>query len=244
MKMRLDKYLSNMGVGSRKEVKAMIQKNMVTVNGAVVTVPKKIVDTEDDITVSGEAIAFQAYVYLMLNKPQGVISATRGREETVLDLVPESYRHRDLFPVGRLDKDTVGLLLISDDGRLGQQLLSPKNHVAKSYLATVDADIPESAPAAFQAGFDLEPEGVHTKPADLAILDARRAIVTIHEGKYHQVKRMFAFVGTEVIHLKRLSMGSLALDESLAEGEIRELTEDEIAALQNDVDKKPDIDQR
>lgn len=244
MKMRLDKYLSNMGVGSRKEVKAMIQKNMVTVNGAVVTVPKKIVDTEDDITVSGEAIAFQAYVYLMLNKPQGVISATRGREETVLDLVPESYRHRDLFPVGRLDKDTVGLLLITDDGRLGQQLLSPKNHVAKRYLATVDADIPESAPAAFQAGFDLEPEGVHTKPADLAILDARRAIVTIHEGKYHQVKRMFAFVGTEVIHLKRLSMGSLALDESLAEGEIRELTEDEIAALQNDVDKKPDIDQR
>lgn len=231
MKMRIDKFLSNMGVGSRKEVKQYLQKGLISVNGEVVTLPKKQIDTSDEIAIDGDVVMYQQYVYLMLNKPAGVLSATRDHRETVLDLVPEAYRHRDLFPVGRLDKDTVGLLLITDDGRLGQRLLAPKNDVPKKYYAQVDADIPKTAIEAFVQGFDLEPEGVHTKPAALEILSAREATVTIHEGKYHQVKRMFGFVGCEVVYLKRLSMGSLSLDEGLQEGDIRELTQSEFEQL-------------
>lgn len=228
MRVRLDKYLANMGVGSRKEVKEYIRKGLVAVNGQVETLAKRIVDTDDEISLNNEIIGYQAYVYFMLNKPKGVITATRDRRDTVLDLLDEEDRKRDVFPVGRLDMDTTGLLLITDDGRLAHELLSPKKKVPKTYLALVDKSLDEKDIQAFQKGFYLEPEKVLTQAADLEILEEKLARVTIVEGKYHQVKRMFAFCGKEVIELRRISMGKLMLDESLKEGEYRPLDEEEI----------------
>lgn len=231
MRVRLDKYLANMGLGSRKEVKDFISKGLVAVNGQIETLAKKIVDTEDEISLNNEIIAYQAYVYYMLNKPKGVITATRDRRDTVLDLLDDDDRKREVFPVGRLDKDTTGLLLITDDGRLAHELLSPKKKVPKTYEAVVDNDLSSDDVEAFQKGFYLEPEKVLTQAAHLEILEDRLARVTIMEGKYHQVKRMFAFCGKEVIELRRLSMGPLHLDDQLGEGEYRPLNEEEINLL-------------
>ncbi|MHC5373008.1 pseudouridine synthase [Enterococcus sp. LJL120] len=236
--MRLDKFLAAANFGSRKEVKQLIKQKQVAVDGKVVTSDKLQVSEENQITVSGESVHYQEYYYYLLNKPAGVISATEDPiHKTVLDLLG-SQRRKDLFPVGRLDKDTEGLLLITNDGQLSHELLSPKKHVEKEYFAKVAGQMTAADVASFQAGITLKNEG-QLQPADLKILavnqkaDTSEISLVIHEGKFHQVKRMVHAVGKEVTYLQRTRMGCLVLDPSLALGEFRELTDKELAELQN-----------
>ena len=232
--MRLDKYLAEMGVGTRQEVKKQIRQGKAAVNGTVVkAADTKIDETSDEVTISGRNISYVSYEYYMLNKPAGVVSATEDRRDTtVIDLIKEKKR-KDLFPVGRLDKDTEGLLLITNDGELAHLLLSPKKHVDKVYYAKVQGKVDESDVKAFADGVDIG-DDTPAKSADLRILksgEESEIELTITEGRFHQVKRMFHAVGKEVIYLKRLSMGSLALDKTLTKGEYRSLTEEEIKKL-------------
>ena len=235
--MRLDKYLADMGVGTRSEVKERIRKGRVLVNGKVVRAAETKVDTEnDEICCDGEAVGYTHYEYYMLNKPAGVISATDDKKsETVIDLIA-SKRRKDLFPVGRLDKDTEGLLLITNDGALAHQLLSPKKHVPKVYYARVDGCVTKEDVEAFAGGLKVDEE-LTAMPAKMTVLSMLPAgseiTLEIHEGKFHQVKRMFEAVDKTVVYLKRLSMGPLTLDETLAPGAYRELTQAELAALKN-----------
>lgn len=230
-KQRLDKLLGHMGIGSRKELKAVIKAGRVVINGQVAKDPSMQVDPQAaEIRVDGERLHFQRHFYVLLHKPGGVITATDDRrQQTVLDVIPEELKHRDLFPVGRLDRDTEGLLLLTTDGELGHRLLSPRWHVAKRYLARVDAPLDPSDAEAFAAGVELE-DGYVTLPGGLEITEPQAGIVTIHEGKYHQVKRMFEARGKRVIYLKRLSMGPLDLG-NLPYGEARPLAPDEVTAL-------------
>ncbi|OCS88288.1 pseudouridine synthase [Caryophanon tenue] len=235
--MRLDKLLANMGYGSRKEVKQLLKQKAVRVDDVVVKDAAMKVDTEKQIvTVFGEPVEYTEFIYLMMNKPQGVISATEdNRDETVIDLLDPLHQHFEPFPVGRLDKDTEGFLLITNDGQLAHNLLSPKKHVPKTYYADIEGHVTEADIEAFAQGVTLD-DGYHTKPGHLVILEAAeqsKIELTIQEGKFHQVKRMFEAVGKKVTYLKRLSMGDLALDESLALGEYRELTSEELELLQN-----------
>lgn len=237
--MRLDKYLSDMGAGTRSELKKLIRQGQVTVDGTVVRDPGAAVKADSTVTLRGTPVVYETFVYYMLNKPAGVISASEDpREKTVVDLIDEPVR-RDLFPVGRLDRDTEGLLLITNDGALAHRLLSPKHHVDKVYEAVVQGLVTENTVLAFRKGL-LLPDGLQCLPADLEILgtgaDASgsaqsRVRVTIREGKFHQIKRMFLAVGMEVLALKRLSMGPLKLDPALPGGAWRRLTEEEILAL-------------
>ena len=232
--MRLDKYLAEMGVGTRQEVKKQIRQGKAAVNGIVVkAADTKIDETCDEVTISGRNISYVSYEYYMLNKPAGVVSATEDRRDTtVIDLIKEKKR-KDLFPVGRLDKDTEGLLLITNDGELAHRLLSPKKHVDKVYYAKVQGKVDESDVKAFADGVDIG-DDTPAKSADLRILksgEESEIELTITEGRFHQVKRMFHAVGKEVIYLKRLSMGSLVLDKTLTKGEYRSLTEEEIKKL-------------
>ena len=230
--MRLDKYLANMHIGSRSEVKLMIKKGLAAVNETVIKDPGFSVSEWDKVTVSGREVAYREHFYYMLNKPAGVVTATEDkRDETVLDLFPEELR-RGLIPVGRLDKDTVGLLLIMDDGALAHELLSPAHHVDKKYLVRTDTPMKPEDAEEFAKGIILKDE-TEFLPAILEISKGEpcEAIVTIREGKYHQIKRMLAHCGHSVVYLKRLSMGEVSLDPALKEGEYRELTEDEIALL-------------
>ena len=232
--MRLDKYLAEMGVGTRQEVKKQIRQGKVTVNGTVVkAADTKIDETCDEVTIGGRNISYVSYEYYMLNKPGGVVSATEDRRDTtVIDLIKDKKR-KDLFPVGRLDKDTEGLLLITNDGELAHRLLSPKKHVDKVYYAKVQGKVDESDVKAFADGVDIG-DDTPAKSADLRILksgEESEIELTITEGRFHQVKRMFHAVGKEVIYLKRLSMGSLVLDKTLTKGEYRSLTEEEIKKL-------------
>lgn len=239
-KMRLDKILANSGFGSRKEVKALIRSGSAAISGKVAKDPGILVDLDTEIlTVNGETLEYKEYHYLMMNKPAGVISATWDRDsKTVLDLLTEPYDKMELFPAGRLDKDTEGLLLLTDDGQLAHRLLSPKKHVPKTYYAEVDGLVGPEDIQIFQQGIQLE-EDFKTLPAELKVLAAgepsttvpSKILVTIYEGKFHQVKRMFEAVDKRVLYLKRLSMGSLRLDDSLAPGEFRELTTEELEAL-------------
>lgn len=231
---RLDKYLADMSVGTRSEVKNMIKKGLVTVNGEVIRRPEYKVDIEKDrLQCGGRDVVYQTHVYYMLNKPAGVITATNDkRQKTVLDLITDKAR-KDLFPVGRLDKDTEGLLLITNDGDLAHQLLSPKKHVAKCYRAVVDGCVTEEDVRLFAEGLKMDEEWT-ALPAKLTILSAgpeSETEVVIYEGKFHQIKRMFEAVGKKVTALKRLSMGTLELDEMLLPGEYRPLTEEELKAL-------------
>ncbi|WP_087972136.1 pseudouridine synthase [Oceanobacillus rekensis] len=231
--MRLDKLLSNMGIGSRKDVKMLLKKKQVTVNGTVVKDSSMKVDSDaDDIKVKGEIITYQQYIYLMMNKAPGHVSATTDtREKTVIDLLREDVLHFKPFPVGRLDKDTEGLLLLTNDGDLAHQLVSPKKNVGKTYYATIAGFVTDEDVTAFQEGVVLE-DGYKAKPGELRILqsgDISEIEVTITEGKFHQVKRMFEAVGKKVTYLKRLSMGDLKLDDTLKLGEYRELTDNELA---------------
>ncbi|MDY6328907.1 MAG: pseudouridine synthase [Lachnospiraceae bacterium] len=239
--MRLDKFLSEMGIASRKETKEYAKKGRIKVNDAIVKSSDYKIDTDKDIvTFDGRTIAYEQFEYYMLNKPAGVVSATvDNNDRTVIDLI-DSERKKDLFPVGRLDKDTVGLLIITNDGELAHSLLSPVKHIDKKYFARVEGIITEEHIKRFKEGLKLK-DGTLTKPAQLEIIKSgndksdniSEVEITICEGKYHQIKRMIACVGGKVIYLKRLSMGSLKLDENLREGEYRRLTEDEIKCLQN-----------
>lgn len=235
--MRLDKLLANMGYGSRKEVKQLLKQKAVTVDGAYVKDAALHVDPEkQDVSVFGEQVVYTEFVYFMMNKPPGVISATEdGRDETVIDLLEPLHQHFQPFPVGRLDKDTEGLLLLTNDGQLAHNLLSPKKHVPKVYYAQIEGLVTEEDGKKFAQGVELD-DGYVTKPGELNILksDLQSEIeLTIQEGKFHQVKRMFESVGKRVTYLKRLSMGNLKLDDNLALGEYRELTTKELADLQN-----------
>ncbi|MCQ2492215.1 MAG: rRNA pseudouridine synthase [Lachnospiraceae bacterium] len=234
--MRLDKLLSEMSVGTRSEVKQMIKKGRITVDGVVVKKPEMKVDPDHvEITAEGRSISYAKEEYIMLHKPAGVVSATKdAKDKTVLDLITDSKR-KDLFPVGRLDKDTEGLLLLTSDGELAHQLLSPKKHVDKTYYAKIRGIVDEEDVKKFAEGLDIGEESL-TLPAKLVILDSNeesKIEVTIQEGKFHQIKRMFHAVGKEVVYLKRLSMGSLVLDETLEIGAYRPLSEEEIRNLKN-----------
>mgnify|MGYP001160545815 FL=1 len=239
-KIRLDRYLANCGIGSRKEVRHIIKKGIVLVDGTPVKDPNyKVMPNKSEIVVDGQRIIYKQFIYLMMNKPPGVISATSdSKHTTVIDLVSESWAHRNLFPVGRLDKDTEGLLILTDDGLLAHKLLSPKNRVPKTYYAVVEGKVTEQDVETFKRGIQLE-EDFTTLPSELAILEANnnsKVHITIYEGKFHQIKRMFEAVGKKVIYLKRISMGNLKLDEKLGLGEFRELRDEEIELLQKSVE--------
>lgn len=234
---RLDKYLADMGCGTRQEVKKLIRSGQVSVDGAVVKKPEtKVEQTVQEVCLNGEKIGYESFEYYMLNKPAGVISATEDRScQTVVDLIKEKKR-KDLFPVGRLDKDTEGLLLITNDGALAHRLLSPKKHVDKCYFARVSGKVTEDDVRSFENGVNIgSPEQPEiTMPAKLEIItsdEISQIRLTIQEGKFHQVKRMFQAVGKEVIYLKRLRMGTLVLDENLSVGEYRPLTKEELEKL-------------
>jgi 16S rRNA pseudouridine516 synthase len=235
--LRLDKLLAHMGFGTRKEIKKWMKDGTVRVNGLVVKDSSMHVHPEDDeIFVGEEQVFYREFIYLLMNKPAGVISATEdNRWETVVDLLDPQYWPFEPFPVGRLDKDTEGLLLLTNNGQLTHELLSPKKHVPKTYYADIEGVVTVSDIAAFKAGVKLE-DGYVTLPAELVILESgqtSRIELTIYEGKFHQVKRMFQAVGKEVTYLKRIRMGPLHLDETeLPLGAVRELTEEELEALQ------------
>ena len=234
--MRLDKLLADMNLGTRSELKKNIRKGLVSVNGEIIKDSGTTVDGSEEIIYCGEEIHYSDYEYYMMNKPAGVLSATTDpKQMTVIDLMDER-RRKDLFPVGRLDKDTVGLLLITNDGRLAHELLSPSKHVDKTYYVKVDGELGEEDVNAFLKGIKIE-DNLTTLPAKLEIVEGSRdeAYVTIHEGKFHEIKRMFHARGREVVFLKRLSMGPLTLDKELKEGEYRPLSRDEILLLNSDI---------
>ncbi len=222
-----------MGYGSRKDVKALVKSKSVTVNETIVRDSGQKVNPEKDLIMVGEnVVKYKPYIYLMMHKPPGVISATDDQyDKTVIDLLAPEFQHYKPFPVGRLDKDTEGLLLITNDGQLAHQLLSPKKDVGKTYYAKISGNVTDEDVLAFAAGVLLE-DGYKTKPATLNILSAgsqSEIEVTITEGKFHQVKRMFEAVGKKVVYLKRLSMGELELDQSLKLGTYRELNSEELS---------------
>ena len=235
---RLDKVLSNLGYGTRKEIKQVVKKGFVTVNDEKVKDSGLQIDPEKDtIVINGEKVEYKKYIYLMMNKPAGVISATYDkRDETVIDLLYMEDQVFEPFPVGRLDKDTVGLLLLTNDGDLNHKLISPKYHVDKVYYAKIDKAVDEKDIEAFKNGITLD-DGYKCKEGKLEIIsssnEGSEVMVTIQEGKYHQVKRMFEALGKTVVYLKRTEFGGLSLDQELEEGEYRELTEDELALLKS-----------
>ena len=242
---RLDKYLADMGKGTRTELKEMIRRGRITVNGVIVKKPEtKIKKGEDTICLDNAPVEYVELEYYLLNKPQGVISATEDRRrKTVVDLIDEKSR-KDLFPVGRLDIDTEGLLLITNDGALAHRLLAPGHHVDKVYEARCEGLVPDEAVQKFRDGMELS-DGLSCMPAELEILERKAGdpetgteaeslvSLTLHEGKFHQVKRMMEEVGCPVVHLKRLSMGPLKLDATLKPGEYRKLTDKERELLEN-----------
>ncbi|MBQ3417992.1 MAG: rRNA pseudouridine synthase [Ruminococcus sp.] len=232
MKIRLDKFISSQTAYSRSEIKTLIKNKSVSVNGAAAKSSDIKIDTETDtVILGGREIRYREHVYYMLNKPQGVVSATEDREEkTVLDLLPEEMKRPGLFPAGRLDKDTTGLLIITDDGGFAHRMLSPKKHVYKYYAAVLDKEPDENIKAAFAEGIVLS-DGTLCAPADILSIASNTVTLRLKEGKYHQVKRMFAALGCTVIALERYRIGALTLDDSLKKGEIRELTEPELALI-------------
>jgi 16S rRNA pseudouridine516 synthase len=239
---RLDKILAQMGYGTRSELRRLIKAGVIFVNGQKVKDSGIQIDpSKDQINVNGESVHYREFVYLMMNKPQGVVSATEDyRDRTVVDILDPIYKPFEVFPVGRLDKDTEGLLLLTNDGKLAHNLLSPRKHVPKTYMAKVEWEVGEPVIEAFKTGVTLD-DGYVTMPAKLVVIEAGNASerkpsvieLTIMEGKFHQVKRMFQAVGQQVVYLRRISMGPLQLDPALTLGTVRELTEKELKLLQN-----------
>lgn len=229
--MRIDKFLANSGIGTRKEVKELLKKKRISVNDEVVTEAKTHIDEDNDfVAFDGKRIEFKEFLYIMLNKPQDVISATDDeRHRTVLDLLEEPLTKVGLFPVGRLDKDTEGLLVLTNDGKMAHELLSPKKHVPKRYYVELKKPLSKEDAVILENGVELET--FTTKPAKVEFITEDKVYIIISEGKYHQVKRMFKCVGNRVLFLKRTGMGNLGLDENLAPGEYRELTSDELEQL-------------
>ena len=228
MKERLDKFISSQTALSRKEAQKAIRDKRVTVNGELSRSVDIKIDTEADaVALDGKALTYQTHVYYMMNKPSGVVSATEDRvEKTVLDLLPPELRRKGLFPAGRLDKDTTGLLILTDDGDYAHRMLSPKKHVKKHYIATLDRTPDDSISVRFEEGIVLK-DGTVCKSGQAFLLDGTRVAVEISEGKYHQVKRMFAALGYHVEALERVRIGALSLDGDLSLGEVREMTKDE-----------------
>lgn len=237
MPLRLDKYLTELGIGTRSEVKKLIKTKQITVNGGFALKPEmKIHEQADEVCLRGRKLSYAAYEYYLFHKPAGCVSATEDRvHQTVMDYLTDTVRS-DLFPVGRLDIDTEGLLLITNDGALAHDLLSPAKHIAKTYYAKVRGKVTAEDVDLFEKGVDIGEDKL-TKPAQLVILKNdfvfSEVELTITEGKFHQVKRMFQAVGKEVVYLKRLSMGSLVLPSDLKPGEYRKLTEEELSELRN-----------
>ena len=231
--MRLDKYLTQAGIGTRSQVKEYIRKGLITVDGVTEKKPeRKIEENLQQICYQGKQISFEKFVYYMLNKPAGCVSATTDkRDKTVIELLAAENRD-DLFPVGRLDKDTEGLLLITNDGELAHRLLSPRKHVPKKYLVILAGDVSEEQRTLLETGVDIGEEKL-TLPAvfEWKSREEKEAYLTITEGKFHQVKRMFEAVDNKVLFLKRVRMGSLVLDESLLPGEYRPLRSEELKEL-------------
>lgn len=225
---RLDKYISAQTTLSRRDAATAIRRGRVGVNGVVQRDPAKKFDPASaSVTLDGQAVTYHQYVYIMMNKPAGILCVSRDpKAPTVVDLLPEEWRTRGLFPAGRLDKDTTGMVLLTDDGDYAHRMLTPKKHVAKQYLATLDTPADEAVCKAFASGMTLG-NGEVCLPAVCRLGEGTQAIVTLHEGKYHQIKRMFAACGRHVEQLHRLSMGGLALDPSLGAGEFRLLPESE-----------------
>ena len=234
--MRLDKFLADSGKGTRSEIKKLIKDGFVTVKGMSNLKPEtKIDENKDDVFLFDKKVAYKKYVYLMLNKPKGYVSATWDKRlPVVIDLVPDEYNHYDLFPVGRLDIDTEGLLVLTNDGQLSHKILSPKYHVPKMYYADIKGIVTGDDIENFKNGVMIE-GGYITKPACLSVIsyndEYSKIYVTITEGKFHQVKQMFEAVNKEVVYLKRVKMNNLLLDENLELGEMRELSEDEVYML-------------
>ncbi len=240
--MRIDKYLADCGLGTRSEVKKYIKAKQITVNGEVAGKPEiKIDENVDEVCFKGQPITYEKYVYYLLHKPAGCVTAKQDNvHKTVMEYFPEDIRTKDVSPVGRLDLDTEGLLLFTNDGPLTHHLLSPTHHIPKTYYAILDKEVPASAVEQFKEGVDIG-DDKPTLPAELIILpisvdadgnDVYSAELTIHEGRFHQVKRMFEAVGCTVTYLKRLSMGSLTLGD-LQKGEYRKLTDEEVKALKS-----------
>lgn len=233
--MRLDKFLSGTGTATRSESAKAIRRGSVLVDGVAANNPSMQIDPERSaVDYLGERVVYRKYTYIMLNKPEGVVSATEdGRDKTVLDLLPEKLQRLNLFPCGRLDKNTVGLMLLTDNGELGHRLLAPKSHVAKSYRFTSEREISDEDKNALESGVYIA-GGYLTKPATL-VLDEDRlgGVITIIEGKYHQIKLMLEAVDNKILHLGRITFGPLALDETLARGEWRFLTDAEILELES-----------
>ena len=232
MKYRIDKFLSDMDIGTRQEIKNLIKQKRVAINGKTVATASEKADTEaDEVMVDNTIIEYAEYEYYILNKPAGVITATTDKhEKTVLDLI--DCRRRDLFPVGRLDKDTEGLLIITNDGALSHNLLSPKKHVDKKYFVRVEGRLDAAVAEKFAGGLVVDEEFT-ALPATLELLGDNEAYITISEGKFHQIKRMMEAVGCTVIYLKRISMGRLNLPEELMPGESRPLTPEELNLLKD-----------
>ena len=232
---RLDKLLADMGIASRSELKQIIKSGRVTVNGVAVTVPESKFDSESClIALDGKGLNVQKFRYYMMDKPAGVLSVTEDRKQsTVLDLLPDEQRRMGLFPVGRLDKDTSGLLLLTNDGDFSHRVISPKSGVEKLYLATVEGVPDENDVKAFERGIVLK-DGTECMPAKLELLGGSRCLVTVMEGKYHQVKRMLASCGKPVLELRRLAVGALEHEESLGPGGFRELDENDLCKVLKD----------
>lgn len=232
--MRLDKFLSNSGKGSRKDIKQLLKSGIVTVNGKPSKDPALHINEEHDHIMIGDTpVIYKKYIYLMLNKPQGYVSAVYDKRlPVVTELVPKEYAHFEVFPVGRLDIDTEGLLILTNDGDLTHRVLSPKSHVDKTYYVRTAVPLKQTDAEEFKNGVVLD-DGYKTMPAVLEICEnPNECLLTIKEGKFHQVKRMMEAVGNKVIYLKRIKMGALRLDSSLNTGQIRELTEEEVILLE------------
>lgn len=229
---RLDQFLVSHGYGTRNEVKALIRRGAVRVNDMVVRAADFHIDPDRDaVFLADKRVENRPYVYLMLHKPKGVVSATADRRDpTVLSLVPPEFAHYDLFPAGRLDKNTTGFVLLTNDGSFAHRILSPRHHVDKVYEAELSDPIPPNAAEAFEQGLLLK-DGTRTLPAKLEAVDAHHAVITLREGKYHQIKRMFAACGTTVVELHRSAIGGVVLDPALPPGGCRPLTPDEEKTL-------------
>ncbi len=246
--MRLDRFLANSGIGTRKEVKEILKKRKIKVNNDIITDGSiRINKNEDTVYYEGELVLYKPFVYIMMNKPDGVISATEDREHrTVIDLLGEKYRTYSIFPVGRLDIDTEGLLILTNDGRLAHNLLSPNKHVDKKYYVELRDPVMEADIEKLENGIQLDEDFI-TKDAKVEIIEnskipiniangkrnSSKVYITITEGKYHQVKRMFKATGNKVVYLKRIGMGMLRLDQNLKKGEYRELSYEEIELLKS-----------
>ena len=233
--MRIDKFLVEMGVSTRSEAARAAKRGEISVDGVTIKKPDLHIDPEKcEVIFRGVKIEYAKYVYIMLNKPDGYVSATEdGREKVVLELLPDEIRKRNVFPCGRLDKHTLGLMLITDNGELSHRLLAPKSHVKKRYLYTSKFELSDADKDRLEAGTVLD-DGYETKPSEIELYsDKKSGIITLVEGKYHQIKRMFESVGNKITSLERISFGPLTLDEDLARGEWRYLTEEEIKLLES-----------